>query len=235
MEMGFTIKQDVDRYKDVSIDSAKLAMKSTDPNSPQGQMINAMYGDGFDYRWGTVDGLFVCAVGGDVNSTIREMIDEVKADSPKQMAAEMKTALTLLAETGKADFVGTYNFLRWLKMLVAMVPVPMPPAQMDMPTKSNIAFAAKAGNGRMVVDIVVPKEHLMEIMAASLVIQQQMMQQQMMQQQMKEMPMPAEPTMPQSWWTCPMHPQVHMPQKGECPICGMNLIPLKSPPEERQQ
>jgi len=222
MKMSFTIMRGVDRYKDVSIDSAKLAMKSTEPNSPQGQMIKAMYGDGFDYRWGTVGGLCVCAVGGDVNSAIREMIDEVKADGPKQMAAEMKAALTLLPQTDKSDFVGTYNFLRWLKVMTAFAPVPMP--QMDMPTKSNIAFAAKAGSGRMVMDIAVPKEHLTEIMTASMA-----MQQQTMQQQIKEMPMPAEPTMPQSWWTCPMHPQLRMPQKGACPVCGMNLIPLKSP------
>ncbi|GAH21723.1 unnamed protein product, partial [marine sediment metagenome] len=35
-----------DSYKGISIDSAVLIMKSTDTNSPQGQMINAMYGDG---------------------------------------------------------------------------------------------------------------------------------------------------------------------------------------------
>ncbi|MDD2943962.1 MAG: efflux RND transporter periplasmic adaptor subunit [bacterium] len=28
-------------------------------------------------------------------------------------------------------------------------------------------------------------------------------------------------------WTCPMHPQIKLPQPGQCPICGMNLIPLK--------
>lgn len=28
-------------------------------------------------------------------------------------------------------------------------------------------------------------------------------------------------------WTCAMHPQIRMPQPGKCPICGMNLIPLK--------
>jgi Cu(I)/Ag(I) efflux system membrane fusion protein len=27
-------------------------------------------------------------------------------------------------------------------------------------------------------------------------------------------------------WTCSMHPQIKMPQPGECPICGMELIPL---------
>jgi Cu(I)/Ag(I) efflux system membrane fusion protein len=28
-------------------------------------------------------------------------------------------------------------------------------------------------------------------------------------------------------WTCAMHPQIKMPQQGKCPICGMDLIPLK--------
>jgi len=185
MEMSFTITHGVDSYKGVSIDSAKLVMKSTDANSPQGQMINAMYGEGFDYRWSMIDGLFVCAIGGDVNPAICELIDEVKAGRPKQVAAEMKEALALLPEASKADFLGTYNFLRWFKMLAAFTPMPMPMVQMDIPTKSNIVFAGNAGNGRMVVDIAVPKEHLTETLAAALAMQQQMMQQQqkMMMQQ----------------------------------------------------
>jgi len=28
-------------------------------------------------------------------------------------------------------------------------------------------------------------------------------------------------------WTCSMHPQIQQPKPGKCPICGMNLIPLK--------
>jgi Cu(I)/Ag(I) efflux system membrane fusion protein len=28
-------------------------------------------------------------------------------------------------------------------------------------------------------------------------------------------------------WTCAMHPQIRMTQPGKCPICGMELIPLK--------
>ncbi|MCH9031238.1 MAG: efflux RND transporter periplasmic adaptor subunit [candidate division Zixibacteria bacterium] len=27
-------------------------------------------------------------------------------------------------------------------------------------------------------------------------------------------------------WTCSMHPQVQLPEPGECPICGMELIPV---------
>lgn len=169
-EMGFTIKRGVGSYKGVSIDSANLVMKSTDPNLPQGQMIDAMYGDGFEYRWAIVDGLWVCAIGGDVDSAIRKLIDEVKAGGPEQMSAEMKAALTLLPEAGRADFMGTYNFLRLFKMMGAMagafMPVPMPVAQMDIPTKSNIVFAGKAGNNRMTVHVALPKEHLIEIIAA---------------------------------------------------------------------
>jgi Cu(I)/Ag(I) efflux system membrane fusion protein len=29
-------------------------------------------------------------------------------------------------------------------------------------------------------------------------------------------------------WTCSMHPQIKMDKPGKCPICGMNLIPLKT-------
>lgn len=33
-------------------------------------------------------------------------------------------------------------------------------------------------------------------------------------------------------WTCSMHPQIKMPRPGKCPICGMDLIPLKIEEEE---
>jgi len=28
-------------------------------------------------------------------------------------------------------------------------------------------------------------------------------------------------------WTCSMHPQIRQPEEGDCPICGMDLIPLE--------
>lgn len=216
MEMSYTFKRNADSYKGVSIDSARLVTKSIDPNSPQ-QMINAMYGDGFDYRWAIVDQLCLCATCGDVDSTIREMIDTAQAGAPKEMSSEMKVVTTLLPEADKADFVCTFNLLRFFKMITAMVPMPMP--QMDAPTKSNIALAGKVGNGRMTINIAVPKEHLTEIMSAVMMMQQQMMQQQT--------PMQTEPTPQQNLWTCPMHPQVQQAQKGLCPICGAELVPVQ--------
>ena len=32
----------------------------------------------------------------------------------------------------------------------------------------------------------------------------------------------------QTIWTCSMHPQIKLDKKGDCPICGMDLIPLKN-------
>lgn len=29
-------------------------------------------------------------------------------------------------------------------------------------------------------------------------------------------------------WTCSMHPQIRQPEAGDCPICGMDLIPLEA-------
>lgn len=34
------------------------------------------------------------------------------------------------------------------------------------------------------------------------------------------------------YYTCPMHPKVQMDNPGQCPICGMNLVPVKKEPAE---
>jgi hypothetical protein len=170
LETSFSLKKDIDSYKGISISSAKLMMKASDANSPQGQMITSMYGEGFDYRWGMTDGLFVCAVSGDVNSTIRELIDKVKDDSPKQIGSEMKAALSLLPGANKADFIVTFNVLRLFKMATTIIPVPIPP--MDIQTNSNIVIAGSSADSRMVVNIAVPKQHLIEIVSAFMMMQQ---------------------------------------------------------------
>ena len=175
IDTSFTVKTGVENYKGVSIDSANLTMKSTEEGSPQAQMINNMYGEGFDYRWGITKGLFVCAVGGDVDSEIHKLIDQVQSGGAKQIGSETQAAIALLPGADKADLLVTFNLLRVFKMATAMMPMPIP--QTNAPTKSNIVIAGNAQDGKLVVDIAVPKEHLTEIMGAFMMMQQQQMQQ----------------------------------------------------------
>lgn len=35
-------------------------------------------------------------------------------------------------------------------------------------------------------------------------------------------------TNPKQMWTCSMHPQIMQPKPGDCPICGMDLIPVEA-------
>jgi len=44
-------------------------------------------------------------------------------------------------------------------------------------------------------------------------------------QSQEETPPPSEEPVA-SIWTCSMHPQIKQPDPGDCPICGMDLIPL---------
>jgi hypothetical protein len=147
-------------------------MKVKDTNSPEGQMIQAMYGDGFDYRYAYVDGLYLMAIGGEPDAAIKKMIDSVKAGTEKKIGGEMAAAMALLGGAEDADFVGTINYIRLLGMVMGFVPMPMPIPFGQIPTKSNIAFAGNIGNGKLVVDVAVPKEHIMEFVAGMQMLMQ---------------------------------------------------------------
>jgi hypothetical protein len=186
MQGTCTFKKAADSYKGVSIDSAKLVVKAADPNALEAQIIRDMYGAGLEYRWAIVDTACVLAVGGAADVGVRSLIDQVKAAGPKQIAGEVKAAMALLPQSEKADFVGTFNYVRILKilpaMMGAMMPVPMP--EIDFPTKSNFAFAGSVGNGKATFDVAIPKQHLAEIVAAFTIMMQHQMQ------QMQPQPMP---------------------------------------------
>jgi len=182
-ETSFEIKHAADTYKGVSIDSLNLTMKSTDPNSPQGQMIKRMYGGGFSYRWAVVDSLWVCALAADPNAAVRELIDQAKAGGPTEIPSEIKTAMELLPDAEKADFMGTFNYVRLFKMIPAMAPIPI--SLPDIPTKNNIVFAGTAADNKMLIRAALPKQHLTEIVSAFAAMKQQMMQHQQMQKKPK--------------------------------------------------
>ena len=169
IQCSMTIKRGVENYNGVSIDSAVLAMKIADANSPQAQMMKQMYGDKIEYRWAIVNNLFVCAIGGDSNAKLKNLVDQVKAGSPTQVCSEVKDALALLPGSEKADLIATFNLVRCFDFLPMAMPM-MP--KMNIPTKSNLAFAGRIDNGIATIDIAIPKTHLMEIMQAVMMLQQ---------------------------------------------------------------
>jgi hypothetical protein len=184
METSFTVKRGVEKYKGVPIDVAKLSMKFTDTNSPEAKALEMMYGSGFEYRWAIVNGLWVCRISGDPNA-IYKLIDQVKAGTPAQVCSEMQKAIAVIPDAGSKDAIVTYNYLRLMKAMQAFAPMPF--TMPDVPSKSNLVFAAKVENGSFALDFALPKEHLSEMMMAF----QMMMQQQM--QTKPGQPMPVAP------------------------------------------
>ena len=184
METSFTVKRGVEKYKGVPIDVAKLSMKFTDTNSPEAKALEMMYGSGFEYCWAIVNGLWVCRISGDPNA-IYKLIDQVKAGTPAQACSEMQKAMSIIPDAGSKDAIATYNYLRLMKAMQAFAPMPF--TMPDMPSKSNLVFAAKVDNGSFALDFALPKEHLSEMMMAF----QMMMQQQM--QTKPGQPMPVAP------------------------------------------
>ncbi len=163
MKTRYVIKPKAQRYKGVWIDEAKLTM-TADANSPEGKMIVAIYGGGFDYRWAVVNGLCVGVVGGDVDVAVRKLIDQAKAGSPGQVPSEIKTALELVPQAGRADFMVTFNVLRLAGFVRLFAPVPV--AGTEVPTSGNIVVCGGVGDGKLTVTTAVPKQHLTEVIAA---------------------------------------------------------------------
>jgi len=187
MEMDVKVERDAGTYKGVSIDAAEVTFKMGDEDSPQSQMIKKMWGDALDYRWALVDGYCVYSIGGDTDKTIRELIDQVKAGGPKKIGSEMKAALDAIPNSKQADCVGTLNYIRMLNMASAFMVMPggVKFPQLDVPTKSNIAFASRTADGRITLQMALPKQHLLEIKSAFEKLIPQIEQQQKQQRKQK--------------------------------------------------
>jgi len=182
-----SLNRAVETYRGVPIDSIRFEIKPVDANSMEAAMTKQMYGVGLDYRMAVADNSFVLTTGPDADSAVRQLIDLVKAGGPKQTPSEIKAALELLPDAQNADIFGTYNLVRVFSMTTALLPVPVQIPQIPVTSTTNLAFAAKAGGGKLALDVAVPKQHLTEMMAIF---------QLMMMQQMQQQHTPAAPQIP---------------------------------------
>ncbi len=191
--MKLTYQKDVARYQNQTIDAMTLAFTATDPNNPIKTMIDKMYGDGFQYRFSATDELMLMTVGPDVDDSIRQLIDQAQAlPGDAGPPPEFQAIMDLVPEAEQAGFVLSYNYIRILSAMPALVPgIPAVPAQ----SQSNFVFAGRAQDGRGTLDMILPKQHLMEMVQyfVALQMQAQQEQQQKQQEQEREEPQPQQP------------------------------------------
>jgi len=168
MQVHAEVESETATYRGVRINSARLAFETDDEDSPQGQMLAAMWGGGFDYRWGVTDGHCVYVIGKDADKYTRKLIDQVKAGGAKGVCAEMKAALASIPNSEKADAVGTFNYVRMLNATLSAMPLPdgKKLAPLNAPTEGNVAFAAFSRDDGFTIDLVLPRKHIMEIKSA---------------------------------------------------------------------
>ncbi len=171
MKTSFELQPKAETYKDVAIDAIKMSFTATDPNSQEGQMIAAMYGQGMNGRVAVVNSLLVYAIAAEPGPVMRELIDQIKAGGSTQQApSEVDAATKLLPGAEKADFFTTFNILRTFQMATTMLPMPIPMTAVQ--SQSNIALAGSADNGKVSVDIAIPKQHLTELLGVIMKMQQ---------------------------------------------------------------
>ena len=173
LDVHLGIERETATYRSEEVGSAKLSFKMADEDSPEAEMIDKIWGKGLQYRWALLDGYCVYAFGGDCDKNIRKLIDQVKAGGPDGLASEIQTAADIFDDDDEEDdeeydFGGTFNLVRMLNMASGFVAASGGPQikPLDMLTKSNIVFAGRSREGKLLVETVLPKQHLLEIKAA---------------------------------------------------------------------
>jgi len=173
MKMDVTVDREAGTYQGIKITAANVKFKlglapGGEDNSLQSQALARMFGDGLEYRWAFVKGYCVYSIGSDADKTVRELIDQVRAGGPKKIAPEIKAAMDAVDNSGEADAVGTLNYVRVLNLVLGFI-LPTSDAEtpeINIPTKSNIAFAGRTKDGKVTFQIALPKSHLQEIKTA---------------------------------------------------------------------
>jgi hypothetical protein len=221
LPMTFTYQANTSQYNGVAIDTAMIKFNTPqDADDPGAQMVNTMYGDGFEYKMAITNNFLLLEIGPDAETKLKALIDKVKTSTPGQPTNDITVALATIPNADKTDFIASVNILRLISgvgNMLQTMPIPgakmMAPmfSQLDTQTQSCIAMAGVVGNSKATLHIALPKQHLKETINAFMQMQQKMMQQMMQQQP--------------NFWTCPMHPQIKMPQSGKCPLCNMDLVP----------
>lgn len=198
--MSLELNRATDSHNGVSIDTMTITLDLPD-DDPGTEMIKAMYGDIFEIKMATVDNLLLVTMGQEAQGDIVSLIDKVKA-GPAGPGGDLKVAFETVTDAGNANAVASINVIRLASGLGDMLQgMPMIGQmvsafldKLNVPTQSCLAMSATIDHGKSNVELAIPKQHVMEIMAAVMQIQQQFMQEKMMKQMQQQQTTPsAEP------------------------------------------
>ena len=153
-------------------------------------MMTQMYGDSLTYTIAHTDDTSYVTMGTDSEADVKMLIDQT-ASAPA--TGETKAAFDLLQNTPYNDFVCSVNAIKLMTGLGDMMqsmgpmiqagcegePSPMPDifGGLNLPSQSSLAIGGYSADGQCSMRLILPKQHLMEIMSAGMQIQQKMMPQ----------------------------------------------------------
>lgn len=164
----------VSTYKDVAIDSFAMNIKVADPDSHEAKAIASMYGDDLKGSVAFVKGLALMSFDKDGGeAVVKRLIDDVRAGGSAAAPADFKAALAMVPDAANADYVATYNVLRLFGSLSGMPGVSGMAAAVAAlpPAKSSLVVAGRAADGMCSMDIILPRQHALEIMSVFLQMQ----------------------------------------------------------------
>lgn len=192
--MDFSYAASVEKYKGTDIGLYQIKFKADDPTSG---MVESVYGkQGLQYPLATTSDRFLMTLGPDAMNQLKALIDNPKAGPA---TGEIKTALDAITDSGKAEFVMSANVLSLMKGIMDMAGQFTAGSGMEMPdfwqgvstkTTSNLSAAGFVEPGQIRGVMVLPKEHLSEIVQAFMQIQQKQMAFYMQQSQQGGQTMP---------------------------------------------
>ena len=191
LPMSFEYKPGVSTYKNATIDKVVLSFPpSDDPNDPMQTMMKQLYGGGLTYTAAHTDDTYYVAMGTDSEADVKALIDQ-NASAPA--TGEVKAAFDLLQDTPNMDFVCSVNIIKLMTGLGDMMqsigpmmqagcegqsgPMPNMFGGLNLPSQSSLAIGGYSADGQGGMRIILPKQHLMEIMNAGMQIKQKMMPQ----------------------------------------------------------
>lgn len=190
MPMDIQYKPGVSTYKNVSIDQIVLAFPPSDePNDPMQDMMDQLYGGNLTYSVAYSPTAFYMLMGPESETEMKQLIDRKPAAAA---TGEVKAAFDILQKTSYTDFLCSVNIIKMMTGLGDMMETlgqvspengqPLPSdlfAGLDLPSESSLAIGGKCADGQAGIRLILPKQHLLEIMNAATQIQQKMMPPQM--------------------------------------------------------